>query len=102
MTANDQLPTIHYYSGSFKEGKPGKRTETSYRMHEDEANDACWHFLPIYIYTGLDHVEGWIERYADINDDKLGPIRRRVRVGHFRLLKNKGAAATATVAPAAI
>lgn len=40
--------------------------------------------------TGLDKVEGWVERYADIDDEKLGPIRKRVRIGRFTLKKNGG------------
>jgi len=34
-------------------------------------------------------VEGWVERYADIDDEKLGPIRKRVRIGKFVLKKEK-------------
>lgn len=31
-----------------------------------------------------------MERYADIDDEKLGPIRKRVRIGRFVLKKNGG------------
>lgn len=58
LVANDQIPSIHYYSGTFCEG--------------------------------LDKVEGWVERYADIDDETLGPIRKRVRIGRFSMKKNGG------------
>lgn len=58
LVANDQIPSIHYYSGTFCEG--------------------------------LDKVEGWVERYADIDDEALGPIRKRVRIGRFSMRKNGG------------
>ncbi len=57
LVANDQLPSIHYYSGVFCEG--------------------------------LDRVEGTIERYSDIEDEKLGPIRKKVCIGQFCLKKKK-------------
>lgn len=55
IDANDQLPSIHYYTGSFCEG--------------------------------LDRVEGWIERYAEIDDPVDGAIRRKIVIGRFRLEK---------------
>jgi hypothetical protein len=78
LVANDQLPSIHYYSGVFCEG--------------------------------LDRVEGWVERYADIEDEKLGPIRKKVRIGQFCLKKKReekeeaagSASAAAAAAPAAV
>lgn len=54
LDANDQLPSIHYYSGQFCEG--------------------------------LHRVEGWIERYADVEEES-GIIRKRVVIGRFRLDK---------------
>lgn len=57
LIANDQIPHIHYYSGTF-----------------------C---------DGLNRVEGFVERYADIEDEKLGPIRKKVRIGKFCLEKKK-------------
>lgn len=47
------------------------------------------HYYSGVFQNGLDRVEGWVERYADVEDDKLGPIRRKVRIGQFCLQKVK-------------
>ncbi|KAM3577965.1 hypothetical protein VYU27_000068 [Nannochloropsis oceanica] len=47
------------------------------------------HYYSGVFCDGLDRVEGWVERYADVEDDKLGPIRRKVRIGQFCLMKVK-------------
>ena len=46
----------------------------------------------IYYYNGifsndLMHVRGDIERYAMIDDDEIGTVRRRIKIGQFYLYK---------------
>jgi len=47
------------------------------------------HYYSGVFMDGLDRVQGWVERYADVEDDALGPIRRKVRIGQFCLKKVK-------------
>lgn len=92
LVANDQIPSIHYYSGTFCEGAlggPGPPTEAD--THGDGRTDRPTDGPFSHTHdAGLDRVEGWVERYADIDDEALGPIRKRVRIGKFVMKKNGG------------